>query len=138
MSENVITLTNENSLQILIQYVELAQQKGSYLLQEAELLKRAVDVVNGQKDHQIDFNASKNLLIQGVVKGQQKGAYNLSDAALLFQAVKLLDSQSESTQQTPQQTPQQPPQQPDKLVEVDDVEDLSDLSDPIPFKPKEI
>lgn len=147
-TENVITLNAETCVKILIQYIELAQQKGAYLLQEAELLKRAVDVVaNGQTDHQIDFNTSKNLLVQGVTKGQQKGCYNLSDAALLFRAVQFVESneisqQSSTQSSTPTQTSTQSPTTHNTIqnqqLEENDVEDLSDLSDPIPFKPKEI
>ena len=145
-SDNVITLNNENSIKIIVQYIELAQQKGSYLLQEADLLKRAIDVVSGQSDHQIDLATSKNLLIQGVLKGQQKGAYTLSDAALLFQVVKFFESND--TQPVSVQNPSSTESN-NHIADNDnsndyntndneDVEDLSDLSDPIPFKPKEI
>ena len=41
LEPTVITLDNNNSIQLLTQYVEIAQQKGAYMLQEAELLKRA-------------------------------------------------------------------------------------------------
>ena len=127
----VITLTNENSVQFLFQFVEMAQQKGAYLLQEAELLKRAGDVaVNNVQDHEINQVNARQLLIQGVHKGQRAGAYSLNDAALLSKVVQFVMSNMEKEQQLP------------LAQDAENVEsaseDLADLSEPIPLKPKEV
>lgn len=134
----VITLDNQNSVQILAQYIEVAQQKGAYLLNEAEILKRAMDVLmNNVPDKEIDANMAKQLLIQGVNKGQRHGAYTLNDAALLSKVVLFV------AQGTPEGQAQQ------SLAPVSteasipshtqsDPDDLSDLADPIPLKPKEV
>jgi hypothetical protein len=134
----VITLDNNNSIQILAQYIEHAQQKGAYLLSEAELLKRAVEVlVNNVHDNELNNDNSKQLLIQGVSKGQRHGAYTLNDAALLSKVVNFI---SASLSQ-PQQQQQQPPQSLEEQQNVNDesnIDDLSDLAEPIPLKPKEV
>jgi glutamate dehydrogenase/leucine dehydrogenase len=120
----IITLDNSNSVQILSQYVELAQQKGAFLLSEAELLKRATDVLlNGTQDAEVNRENAKQLLIQGVHKGQRHGSYTLNDAALLSKVVQYC-TQTQSVQ----------PQVSSHLAD----DDLSDLAEPIPLKPKEV
>lgn len=137
----VITLDNNNSVKILAQYVELAQQKGAYLLSEAEILKRAMEVLlNNVPDQDLNPDNSKQLLIQGVTKGQRHGAYTLNDAALLSKVVNFVAS----NQNVP---PPPPPSQVetsnttskiDENVSLSNTDDLSDLAEPIPLKPKEV
>ena len=143
----LITLDNTNSINILAKYIELAQQKGAYLLSEAELLKRAIDVlINNVPDNEINEPTSKNLLIQGVNKGQQHGSYTLNDASLLSKVVQFVEkSDPRLKQMQQQQQPQQPPQPPQQQQQspqssqiLNDVDDLSDLAEPIPLKPKEV
>jgi len=152
----VITLDNQNSVQILAQYIEVAQQKGAYLLNEAEILKRGMDVLmNNIHDKEIDTNMAKQLLIQGVNKGQRHGAYTLNDAALLSKVV-LFIAQETAPAQVPVQAskptipvqvaPEQVQEAPEQVQEVqeqdqeepEDSDDLSDLAEPIPLKPKEV
>jgi hypothetical protein len=138
----VLTLDSKNSVQILSQYVELAQQKGAFLLNEAELLKRATDVLlNNVPDQEINQQMSIQLLIQGVNKGQKHGAYTLNDASLLSKVVQFI---STSFQQSPpneqQSSQQQEPsqQQQQESSQESNEDDLADLADPIPLKPKEV
>lgn len=137
----VITLNDKNTVEILSKYVEVAQQKGAYLIQEAEVLKRACDVLlYNIVDKEINKNMSKQLLIQGVVKGQTHGAYSLNDASLLHKVIMFV---STSLQPQPQPQPQQSEPQVSKPVaskpeEQEDEYDLSDLAEPIPLKPKEV
>lgn len=128
----VITLDNRNSFQILSQYIELAQQKGAFLLNEAEILKRASDVLlNGVTDADINPASAKNLLIQGVNKGQRHGAYTLNDAALLSRVVQFVSGLPEGTiASAPSPAPAPAAKTPD--------EDLSELSEPVPLRPKEV
>lgn len=135
----VITLDNQNSIQILAQYIEHAQQKGAYLLSEAEILKRAVEVlVNDVHDNELNKDNSKQLIIQGIHKGQRHGAYTLNDAALLSKVVNfIMASFGQSPHEQPQSVQQQEHQQlPEENVNSND--DLSDLAEPIPLKPKEV
>jgi len=132
----VITLDNQNSIQILAQYIEVAQQKGAYLLNEAEILKRAMDVLmNNVPDKEIDANMAKQLLIQGVNKGQRHGAYTLNDAALLSKVVIFV---AQGTQESNPQAPANPSAPAPVSVQSVDSDDLSDLAEPIPLKPKEV
>lgn len=131
----VITLDNTNSIQILAQYIEHAQQKGAYLLSEAEILKRAVEVLlNNVPDNELNSNNSKNLLVQGVHKGQRHGAYTLNDAALLSKVVNFVIASSDQ----PQETPTEPVASANVSEENNNIDDLSDLAEPIPLKPKEV
>lgn len=140
----VITLNDKNTVEILSKYVEVAQQKGAYLIQEAEVLKRACDVLlYNIVDKEINKNMSKQLLIQGVVKGQTHGAYSLNDASLLHKVIMFV-STSLQPQQPQQSEPQPQPQQSEpqqvasKPEPQEDEYDLSDLAEPIPLKPKEV
>lgn len=132
MSQNELVLDLNKCFQVLSQYVESAQQKGAYALQEAELLKRAVDVLmNNAEDKEVDKNLAVNLLVQGVQKGQRHGAYSLSDAAVLHKVVVFLVEQSQRSQQPAQAQESAPaPSSGDS--------DLSELSQPVPLRPKEI
>lgn len=140
----VLTLDNTNSIQILSQYIELAQQKGAFLLNEAELLKRAMDVlVNNVPDHEINKQTSIQLLIQGVNKGQRHGSYTLNDASLLSKVVQYVSSsyQPSSSEQKPQETQTESSSNTSQEVGQEDIEsddDLADLATPIPLKPKEV
>lgn len=152
----VITLNDSNSIEILSKYVEVAQQKGAYLLSEAEVLKRACDVlIHNIIDNEITSDMAKQLLIQGAIKGQKHGAYTLNDASLLNKVVQFVGNslqhlQQQTQDQTPQHIPQQAPQQaqeqaPQQTQEQtlsddgnDNEYDLSDLAEPIPLKPKEV
>lgn len=139
----VITLNDKNTVEILSKYVEVAQQKGAYLIQEAEVLKRACDVLlYNIVDKEINNNMAKQLLIQGVVKGQTHGAYSLNDASLLHKVIMFVSTSLQSQQSQQSQQPQQP-QQPQPVasqpqVSQEDEYDLSDLAEPIPLKPKEV
>jgi hypothetical protein len=147
----VITLNDNNAVEILSKYVEVAQQKGAFLLQEAEILKRSCDVLlNFIIDQEINVEMAKQLLIQGAVKGQRHGAYTLNDASLLHKVVQFItNSLQAAAQPAPQSAPQSAPQpaaQPTAQVPEDsepqesseDNYDLSDLAEPIPLKPKEV
>lgn len=134
----VITLDNKNSIQILAQYVEHAQQRGAYLLSEAEILKRSVEVlVNDVHDNELTKDNSKQILVQGVIKGQRHGAYTLNDAALLSKVVNFIMASIEQPQSEQQQPQEQQPQSLQK-ENINASDDLSDLAEPIPLKPKEV
>jgi glutamate dehydrogenase/leucine dehydrogenase len=115
----VITLNNENSVQILMQFIEVAQKAGAFLLPESDILKRCKDVLlSGATDQEINVTQAKTLLMQGVSKGQSNGAYSLEDASILHKVCQFVNSNLNSTVQPTQ--------------EVDD--DLSSLSDPVPLR----
>ena len=159
---SVITLNNTNTIEILSKYVEVAQQKGAYLLSEAEVLKRSCDVlINNIVDNEININMAKQLLIQGAVKGQKHGAYTLNDASLLNKVVQFISNSLEKSVQSVEQTssdelcnkpfgysPEQSDQPTSTQVHDESLEDkddnddneydLSDLAEPIPLKPKEV
>jgi hypothetical protein len=115
----------------------MAQQKGAFLLQEAEVLKRAVDVAsNNASDKDIDRNNALNLLIQGVQKGQRHGAYTLADAAAVHKVVQFISSQNEQAPSVSQV--EQPSNVTKSVQKKPSDDDLSELSQPVPLKPKEI
>lgn len=148
----VITLDNANSIQILSQYVEIAQSKGAFLLPEAELLKRAVDVLkNNVPDNEINNINGRQLLIQGIHKGQRHGSYTLNDAALLSKVVQFVEmyiqslvappqtsNQEVETQQPETQQPETNNEQQEQQETHIESDDLSDLAEPVPLKPKEV
>lgn len=137
----VITLNNNNSVEILSKYVEVAQQKGAYLLQEAEVLKRASDVlIHNIIDQEINSIMAKQLLIQGAVKGQKHGAYTLNDASLLHKVVMFISSSLQPPVQPsePHAQPSEPQAESPSAPSFEDDGDLSDLAEPIPLKPKEV
>jgi len=142
---SVITLTKENSINIFVQYIEIAQKAGAYELKEADILKRASDVlIHGAKDQEINENLAINLLIQGLNKGQKHGgAFTLNDAALLHKVIQFVVT---NAQQSEESKPIEEAPKNDAVSEVSNVQepvedsddDLSSLSEPVPLRPKEI
>lgn len=130
----VITLDKNTSINILIQYIEVAQKAGAYELKEAEILKRVVDfLINNAPDNELNELTAINVLIQGIVKAQKHGgAFTLNDAALLHKVITFIVQLFEQQQQPAQA----PPAQTSSSDEDDD--DLASLSEPVPLRPKEI
>lgn len=138
--DNVLTLDHNNTVLILLQYVEVAQKAGVFLLAESELLKRCKDyLVAGARDAEItNTKLARQLLVQAVNKGQSKGAYTLDDAALLHKVCTFVLSNLDtdlvpvSQVQTSQATAQA--QQPVTSKSNSNDLDLSELSAPVPLK----
>lgn len=141
----VITLNDTNTVQILVQYVEVAQKAGAFLLPESDLLKRCRDVLmHGATDNEVTAPLARQLLVQAVNKGQAKGAYSLDDASIVHKVCQYLsEGQTQSQQQSQQQQPSQQPSQPQMQQQVEEVEeeseledddDLNSLSAPVPLK----
>jgi hypothetical protein len=94
------TLTKENSVQILINSVKLAQTKGCFLLQECALIKKAFDFFDKNVKEKPTFGESQedpkviccNLLLQSVQKANSSpnNPFSIEDAALLFQVFEFL------------------------------------------------
>ncbi len=144
----VITLNMTNSIELLSQYIEVAQKAGTFILSESDILKRCRDVLmRGTQDHEINTHTAKNLFIQAVTKGQSKGAYSLEEASVIHKICQFVTQNIKDevifphahTQQPKQQQPQQEPQQESvQKTQLDESDDLSDdlesLSDPVPLR----
>jgi len=103
----MMELTHQRSTDILVKYIEIAQQKGAYLLSEADVLNKARDVLlNGLQDDGIPVPNARQLLMQGVVKGQRHGAYTLADAALLHNVVQYVSSHVDEPLETIREEPE--------------------------------
>ena len=117
----VITLDSKNSIDILTQYVEVAQKNGAFLLPESDILKRCKDVLlKGIEDTEINVPTAKNLFVQAINKGQSKGCYTLDDASILHKVCQYIVSESQQVQ----------PQQVQPHVS----DDLDSLSEPVPLR----
>ena len=144
----IITLSNDNALPILVKYVEISQSKGTFNISEADILKRSIDVaVRGIKDADIDIIQAKSLLIQAIHKGQSHGDYTLNDASLLLNTISFINAQPGEYNVVPNKSNVTMEVTPEHIVgdgkdgdedEDDDDFDLSELSEAIPFKPREI
>lgn len=139
-NQQVVELNAETSVQILVQFVEIAQQKGAFILQEAAILKRAKDVaLKKGVDEEINPQNAASLLIQGVNKGQKAGCYSLDDAAILNQVVASVVGQYSETTEPVQPSPvsaSEPSLAKQEEADVD--ESIEELSAPIPLVPREI
>lgn len=138
----VITLDDTNSVQIILNFVDVAQSKGTFLLSEADILKRCRDVLlSNATDPEINVVQAKQLIVQSIIKGQSKGCFTLDDASILHKVCQYIstnltgNSPPHPVQSTP--TPEQQPEQQftptSNIQEVDD-DDLSSLSAPVPLK----
>lgn len=122
----VITLDNRNSVEILAQYIEVAQKAGAFLLPESDLLKRCRDVLlRGAEDPEVNVPTARNLFIQAVNKGQGKGAYSLEDASILHKVCQFVAQNLSSEAAPVSEAPAQVSGSSD---------DLDSLSDPVPLR----
>ena len=121
----VITLDNRNSIEILSQYIEVAQKAGAFLLPESDLLKRCRDILlRGAEDPEVNVPTARNLFIQAVNKGQSKGAYSLEDASILHKVCQFVSQNLSSEAAVP----------PVQSAPESSSEDLDSLSDPVPLR----
>lgn len=132
----VITLDNRNSLEILAQYIEVAQKTGAFLLAESDLLKRCRDVLlKGTEDQEVNIPTARNLFIQAVNKGQSKGAYSLEDASILHKVCQFVAQNLSSDAPAAPAALEPVALQVQETPSSDgDDDDLSTLSDPVPLK----
>lgn len=151
---NKITVTNENCVGFIEKYIEHAQQKGAYVLQEADLLQRSLNVLKGNTNDETELNeeSSRQLVVQGVIKGQKNGVYTLADAAFLYNLVVFFQEAtvkfselnkgtvSENNENVNNNTSENNDEDEDnnELEIDDDDDDLSELSKPVPLIPKNV
>jgi hypothetical protein len=130
----VITLDSRNSLEILAQYIEIAQKAGAFLLVESDLIKRCKDVLlNGHEDPEVNIPNARTIFIQAVNKGQSKGAYSLEDASIIYKVCQFITQQISAESPTP--TPPVPSATPVASPVLSNPEDdLNSLSDPVPLR----
>jgi hypothetical protein len=121
----VITLDHKNSVEILSQYVELAQSKGAFQLPESDILKRCRDLLlKGVEDAEINVPTARNLFVQAIQKGQSRGCWGLDDAYILHRVCTFVSQNTDAPAAAPTQQVQPAPSN----------DDLSTLSDPVPLK----
>jgi hypothetical protein len=124
-----IQLTMENAEKILCTFVERAQNskdRGSaYELADADALVKSMTVVGGTPVEGLNRLQARQNLINGVLKGQKHGSYSLQEAASLWTVVGFMVKESQKETQEPTTT-----------TRTDD--DLSELSESVPLKPREI
>jgi len=126
-----ITLDAKNSLDILGQYIDMAQkhERCPFSLPESDILKRCRDLLlRGVEDAEINVPTAKNLFVQAIIKGQSKGCYSLDDAFILHKVCTYVSANLEAPVQ-PQQL-----QQLQQAPAANDDDSLSSLSDPVPLK----
>lgn len=124
----VITLDNRNSVEILAQYIEVAQKAGAFLLPESDLLKRCRDVLlRGAEDPEVNVPTARNLFIQAVNKGQSKGAYSLEDASILHKVCQFV-AQNLSAEAASAAV------ESSQAASSSSSDDLDSLSDPVPLR----
>lgn len=94
MNQQVITLTNENSIVFLIKYLEYAQKNGVFEnLADAKLIKNCINVINtGIPDINVEnITLAKNILFGALDRGQKKGVWSLSDASIIVDLINYID-----------------------------------------------
>lgn len=142
MSEQqVIHLNSTNSIEILNQYIDIAQKNGAFALPEADLLKRCRDILlRATPDEEILPKAARNLFIQAVNKGQSKGCYSLDDASILHKVCQYVNANLDDPLPEPKKVEQEQQERQDTQTHqsnpnIQQVENnLDELSAPIPLR----
>lgn len=76
-------------INILIQAAELAQSGGALTLNDAVIVKQAIDTCQNGGD---DLKNAVYTLIKISIQGQKKGIYTLRDAHFIFLATENIDT----------------------------------------------
>lgn len=79
---STVELTWESATKVLIHFVNKAQQKSAFKLQEAGVLYKAVGVFSGEEKNMSEMEALQ-MLVNGLHIGQASGAFTLEEAGLL-------------------------------------------------------
>lgn len=77
-----IELTWDTATKIVIHFVQKAQSKSAFKLQEAGILFRAVNFFSGE-EKELTESQSLKLLLNGVHVGQSHGCFTLEEAGIL-------------------------------------------------------
>lgn len=77
-----IELKWDTAVKIIIHFIQKAQHKSSYKLQEAGILYKAVNFFNGEEKEFTEEQAVK-IIISGLHVGQANGAFTLEEAGIL-------------------------------------------------------
>lgn len=92
MSQLDSSMTMSKAVKLLTQFVELGNTKGAYSLREANLLSKAIDILNDDvKDKPVlvengdNERTAMDLMLQAVQVAQSKGAFGLRDASLAWE-----------------------------------------------------
>ena len=103
---SIPTITKDNAVILLPQFIEVANSKGAFLLREASLLKKACDYVKPEVKNKPQFieddanprATALRLLLQGAHKAQSQGSFLLHDSAALFEICELVTKELEDTE----------------------------------------
>jgi hypothetical protein len=103
--------------EILTQGAQIAQKAGALSLDDAVVVKTAIDNINSN----VNIEASADVLIKVAEMGQKAGAYTLKDAYLIFAAIddlpetikasKMIDKLTEDENETPTEEVKETPAQ---------------------------
>lgn len=131
-----ITLNTRNSLDILYQYIDIGQKNGVFDLAEADILKRSKDVLfRGADDKEIPVKTAKNLSIQACNKIQKTGGcFTIDDASIIHKVIQYVNATiDDPVALAPAQVPVPAPA-PTLPQPVEDLSDLSELSEAVPLR----
>lgn len=87
-------MTLDSIKDVLIQSAQLAQKKGVFSLDNAVVVKQAIDLVKKEDATEEEITAGINALAQAAELGQAKGAYLLRDAYYIYDAIQSFNSLS--------------------------------------------
>lgn len=86
----------KNRLDLLIQSAELSQQNGVFTLDDAVIVKSAVDNIKENKN----LKESVNVLIKIAQIAQKKGVFSLKDAFFIYMAIDGIDKELDELENT--------------------------------------
>lgn len=89
----------KNRLDLLSQAAEMAQQNGIFSLDDAVIVKKAVDSAKNNEN----LKESINVLVKIAQIAQKKGVFTLKDAFYLYMAIDGIDKELEKIDSTKQE-----------------------------------
>jgi hypothetical protein len=134
-------LTKDNVHVFLGRFIEIANLKGAYALQESNILTKAIDYLSPEvknkptlrEDDPNPKATAMDLLVKGALKAQKEGAFFLRDSAALYEIVELARKTLEDGEGD---AGQKAPKAPAPTVGDGDADDEEEIISSKPIPPK--
>ena len=124
MKPTVLTINKDNVFQIIVKYIETANSKGAYTLEDADVLKQCFDtILHGAKDNGFPLKSAKSAIVQALVKGQARGSFTITDSSVILHSIKVMNAEEPESEPYPEKS----------SVEAEPDFDLSELAKEVPL-----
>ena len=128
-------LSQDEALKVLVGALNVAQKKGKFSFDEAEIMSKAIRIFQIAKDGEtlpeipttLSQEDAINILIGAINTAQQRGAYSIDNASIMARAVRTF-TQVQTQEPVPAPTSTSTGIKLETIEEVEEVEEVEEIS----------